>query len=69
MQLVMVFSCHEGHVQVIMTEYLMRADLGKMMLQLPLIGFVIWNQSAGAANTELRLHITSNAAVKYCSKV
>ena len=48
---------------------LMCADLGKMMLQSPFIGFMIWNQSARAANTKLRPHITSKAAVKCGSKV
>ena len=50
----MVFGCRQGHVQVITTECLTCADLGKMMLQSPLIGFVIWNQSARTANTKLR---------------
>jgi len=55
----MVFSCRQGHVQVITTEYLMCADFGKMMLQSLFIGSVIWNQSAVTVNTKLRLHITS----------
>lgn len=69
MQLMMVFSCRQGHVQVITTEYLMRADLGKMMVQSPFIGFIMWNQSARTANMKLRLYITSKAAVKCGSKV